>query len=75
MRPETGRMLRRIAYVLEAVSMLGLLSIARRGGEPGRFAGLAAAQWLSAGLALGLSLWVVGTTILYWPRKRTRRPD
>jgi len=75
MRPETSRMLRRIAYLIEAACMLGLVSIARRGDEPGRFAGIPLRQWLSGGLALGLTLWAVGTTTLYWPRKKTREPE
>jgi hypothetical protein len=73
MKPETSRVVRRIAYLIEAVCMFGLLSIARRPMEPRRFAGLELRQWLSAGLALGLTLWVVGTVTLYWPRKKTPR--
>lgn len=72
MTRETGRVVRRIAYLIEAGCMLGLISIRRQGAEPGQFAGIDLTRWLTGGLALGLSLWAVGTATLYWPR---RKPD
>jgi hypothetical protein len=69
MTPQIGRTLRLIAYLLEAISMIGLVLASRQPIEPRRFAGLDQRQW-SFGLALGLCLWVISTAILYWPRKR-----
>jgi len=69
MRPETGRVIRRFAYLIEAVCMFGLLSIARDRVAVKSIAGVEVRHWLSAGLALGITLWIVGTAALYWPRK------
>lgn len=72
MTPHIGRTLRLIAYLVEAISMIGLVLVARQRVEPQRFAGLDQRQW-SISLALGLTLWVVSTAIIYWPRK-TKKP-
>ena len=71
---ETGRLLRRLAYMIEAVCMIGLLSIARGRVDLKPVAGFDQRQWLSAGLALGISLWVIGTAIVYWPREKPGEP-
>ena len=67
--PATGRVVRRFAYLIEAVCMFGLLSIARDRVALRSIAGVELRHWLSAGLALGITLWIVGTAALYWPRK------
>jgi hypothetical protein len=71
MTPQAGLILRLIAYLIELISMVGLVFAARQRVEPRRFAGLDQRQW-SAGLALGLTLWVISTAIIYWPRKKKK---
>ena len=38
------------------------------------FGGLDQRQWLSAGLALGITLWFVGTIAVYWPGRKRGDP-
>jgi len=68
MTKATGQKIRLVAYVVEAIAMVGLLSASRQTVEPRRFAGLDPGQW-SLALATGLALWILGTLIFYWPRK------
>jgi len=70
MRPETGRVIRRFAYLIEALCMFGLLSVARDRVAVRSIAGIELRHLLSAGLAVGITLWIVGTAVLYWPRKK-----
>jgi hypothetical protein len=77
MTPATGQTLRRLGLLVEAVCLLGLLSLARGN------VGLVRAGWpldpsvlLAAGLAVGFTLWLTGTLAIYWPRRdRSRRAD
>jgi hypothetical protein len=75
MTKETGRGLRRIGLIVEAVCLLGLLSISRQRVDPADAAKLAQVRmlWmvLAAGIAAGFATWAVGTAAIYWPR----RPD
>ncbi|WP_406697292.1 hypothetical protein V5E97_00480 [Singulisphaera sp. Ch08] len=74
MIPQTGLILRLIAYLIELISMVGLVLASRQPVEPRLFAGLDQRQW-STGLALGLFLWVISTAIIHWPRKKQDRPQ
>lgn len=74
MKPATGQTLRRIGLLLEALCMLGLLSVARGQAPLQEFAGLTQVQYMTAGLVLGFVLWFVGTAAIHWPRK-SREPE
>ncbi|SIO66740.1 hypothetical protein SAMN05444166_8202 [Singulisphaera sp. GP187] len=73
MTPQTGLKLRLVAYLIEAISMIGLVFASRQRVEPRLFAGLDPRQW-SAGLAFGLVLWIISTAIIQWPRKKGAGP-
>ncbi|AGA25409.1 hypothetical protein [Singulisphaera acidiphila] len=75
MTRQAGLILRLIAYLVEMISMIGLVLASRQRVEPRLFAGLDPRQW-SVGLAIGLFLWAISTAIIHWPRKKKRdRPQ
>jgi hypothetical protein len=65
MTPQTGQLLRRLGLLIETLSLLGLLSIYRKGVDPGKFAGFSVVQFMTAGIALGFALWLAGTITIY----------
>ncbi|MDR3634959.1 MAG: hypothetical protein P4L84_14235 [Isosphaeraceae bacterium] len=62
MGPTTAANVRRLGLIVEAVCMLGILSLARRNAaEPELVLGVPLYRVFQAGLACGLVLWFVGT--------------
>lgn len=70
MKRSTGQILRRLGLLTEAVCLLGIVSSAKGRLGPVRVAGVDADQALMVGVAVGFLLWVAGTIVIYWPRKR-----
>jgi hypothetical protein len=75
MTPDTGQILRRVGLLVEAISLLGLLSLARGHGEVWRTRGLDPSVLMAGGLALGFTLWLIGTLAIHWPRRRKPPAD
>ncbi len=74
MKPETGQILRRIGLLLEAICLLGLISVSRTNAPPRGFAGFSVVQILTFCLAIGFFFWFVGTATIYL-RRKPRNPD
>ncbi len=74
MNANTALTVRRLGLTIEVVCLLGLLSVYRSQDiEPKRFLGITLGQALTTGLALGFTLWVLGTiTYYYWKYKRKK---
>jgi hypothetical protein len=66
-------MLRRFGLLLEAVSLLALLSLNRGKLDLQVFKGRDPSVVLAGGLALGFVLWLVGTVAIHWPRRGKSR--
>ncbi len=71
MKPATALNLRCLGLAIEAVCLLGLLTIVREKIEPWRFLGIDQSQALMAGLAIGIALWLMGTVSYYWPKRKS----
>jgi hypothetical protein len=65
MKPATAQNIRRLGLAIEAICLLGLLTIARHQIGPRKFLGLDQSQALIIGLAFGFTLWLVGTVSYY----------
>ena len=63
--------IRCLGLAIEAVCLLGLLTIVREKIEPRRFLGIDQSQALMAGMAIGFALWVVGMASYYWPKRKS----
>lgn len=70
MKPATALNLRCLGLAIEAVCILGLLTIVREKIEPRNFLGIDQSEALMAGLALGIALWLMGTVSYYWPKRK-----
>ncbi|MFO0909376.1 MAG: hypothetical protein U0794_13665 [Isosphaeraceae bacterium] len=65
-----GQTFRRMGLLIEAVCMLGLISVARGNNEGWRRSGLDPSIILTAGLAVGFMLWAFGTFLNLQERRR-----
>jgi hypothetical protein len=70
MKPATAQNIRRLGLAVEAACLLGLLTIARQPIGPRKVLGVDQSQALMTGLALGFTLWLVGTASYYWPKRK-----
>lgn len=65
-----GLMLRRVGLFLEAISLFSLLMVAQGKVEVWKRTGLDPSLVLTAGVAIGFVLWLTGTTVMYWPKRK-----
>jgi hypothetical protein len=70
MGPVTAVNVRRLGLILEAVCMLGIVSITRRNAVAETVAGVPLFRVFQVGLGLGLVLWCIGTVAHRRARQR-----
>jgi hypothetical protein len=67
---QSGQALRRLGLIIEAVAMLGLLTVARNKGDLFKGGQLDPGFWMAVCLAVGFGIWLSGTLAIYQARRR-----
>jgi hypothetical protein len=75
MTPATGSILRRVGLLIEAISLFGLLSLARGQADVWARRGIDPSVLMAGGLALGFLLWLAGTLAIHWPGRKEGGPS
>lgn len=74
MKPETGRLLRRLGLMIEMLGLAWLMVVKRGMIAPANLEGTDPVLAAKIALAVGFGIWIVGNFIMYWPRKSPSAP-